>query len=304
MHSTFLKSFIFISILFPLTSEAFIFYTWNLKHLGRERFSTKNVASVLADSDMVVIQEVNTGIEGRTKLREIRDAIKAIAGNENKNICMGISKKPSEGKERYAMLWNQDELVQTDEKANEIKCKENEFANLELTTKHSDEIVREPAYVLVKHKKSGRAILVATVHALPKTNGKTPEKEIPLIFESIDSEAVRIHHAQAKTEHNPLNMAIVAGDFNLSVRNKPFDKAKELGYLPVLTSGPNTSLKKNVRELSKPYDNVLLKVKGKKIHADARVINLYNQFKELEISTIYNNISDHCPIRVDINMNP
>ena len=164
-----------------------------------------------------------------------------------------------------------------------------------------------------------RIFMAATIHALPKGNGKTPEKEIPLIFESVNSEVKRIRAGLAevpKAEHAapekkeravvlPLNIAILAGDFNLSVRNKPFEKAKELGFEPVLSSGPKSSLSKSERELANPYDNIFLKVVGKKVHVNnANVINLYKRFEKLEIDTIYNTISDHCPVRMDVDFDP
>lgn len=298
-------------------AQAFVLYDWNLKHLGRARFSTKNVASVISDGDLVMIQEVNTGIEGRTKLRELRDAVKAIPGNENKKICMGISQRPTGGRERYAMLWNEENLVQVDESGNEIKCKENEFVDLELAKEFQDKIVREPAYILLKDKKSKRLFMASTVHALPNGNGKSPKEEIPLIFQSVDTQQKALVenakeqlskglHAnsgttmKARSPSLPLNISILAGDFNMSVRNAPFNTGRDLGFDSALSSGPKTSLERKRRELSQPYDNVFYRSKGKKVELmSSRVVNLYKEFENLEIDTIYNTISDHCPIRAE-----
>lgn len=299
IHNT-LQILVFVGLTFSNLSQAFILYDWNLKHLGRVRFSTKNVASVISDGDLVLIQEVNTTISGRTKLKELRDAVLAIEGNQKKTLCMGISKKPTGGIERYAMLWNEAELIQVDEKGKELPCDDQKFVELELTAEHAMEIVREPAYVLLKDKKSGRTLLAATVHALPKGNGKTPEKEIPLIFESVATEAARVFGKEYKE-----GVVILGGDFNMSVRNAPFKKGKDLGFEAALSSGPKTSLDSKDRELSMPYDNVFIKSVGKAANFEkANVINLYKKFEDLQQDTIYNTISDHCPLRVEIDLDP
>lgn len=308
------RTLVFFLLFLSSFAHGFILYDWNMKHLGREKFSTRNVASVLADGDLVMIQEVNTGIEGRTKLKQLRDAIKEIPGNEEKKICMGISERPTGGRERYAMLWNEATLVQVDAYGNEIECDENGFAVLPLASAHADGIVREPAYVLLKDKASKRLFMASTVHALPNGNGKSPKEEIPLIFKSIDAEQKSLiktykeqeqgTHAGSKGKERPknlpLNISIIGGDFNMSVRNAPFNEGKDLGFEPILSSGPKTSLEKKRRELSQPYDNVFYRAKGKAVTLkSARVINLYTQFPELQIDTIYNTISDHCPLRAE-----
>ncbi len=304
----------FLLLLVAITSSSghasFAFYTWNMKHLGRTSQNLTRVAEILgggtelADkhklppADLIVLQEVNTTFSGLDKLRKLRKEITARieATTEKKSgtdffLCSAVSPTPTDGIERYAMIWNEKKLHRVSEKAEEIACGETGDSpeKLELTTHLNDKITREPAFAWFRDysSKGQKKFRAFTMHAVPKA--KHPEDEMPLVFQAID------YHTKADER------VVVAGDFNLESTHQAFEEAKK-SFSVIFNDDPATSLKQSKKQLNEPYDNILVKnIKFDRRHKTHKVINLYEVF-DLAPSTTYSQLSDHCPLAAQINL--
>jgi len=272
--------------------DTFSLISWNVKRLGREDFNVKLAASVLKDADLVTLQEVNVNAKGRQALLDIVTQLRSLTGE---SYCFAFSQASEKQYERTAFLWknSQFQFARNDGSAVEEKDCVGKELNAPLQLKHQDKLDREPSVGFFVHRGSGRRIRVASVHLVP--TGKSPQNEVPFVFDSL-----------AEIQ-GPM---IVAGDFNLDGGHSRFKKipddfkeqhkmsdlrtASDLGLLNVFKPGVKTSLSNKYQELSKPYDNMF--TRGFEV-LNQEVINLYDRFPSLKPHDMYEQLSDHCPIR-------
>lgn len=257
--------------------------TWNLKHLGRVSQDLPRVAELLTDSDIVLIQEVNTTKSGATTLSKLA---LLVGGKTGIKFCVALSEVPTDAKERYGVLYREDRISYVTTNGEVLAGCPPYAITLRLGVKGAEKIVREPAVGFFKEKKTGAKFLVSTVHAVPKA--KKPEREIPHVFDAAEEVAGKFP-------------VIVGGDFNLSCSHSAFSGALARGFKPAIPCEVKTSLKQKERAYSQPYDNIF--VRGGVIKSGS-VIDVFSRFEKLSPQEIYKQISDHAPVTVEIEMAP
>ncbi len=249
--------------------------SWNVKHLGRKNEDLDATADLLKMADIVAFQEVNTKPTGQEGLKKIalhlKDKLKVT-------ICEGLSAVPSGAKERYAFLWRDDRVAYVKVDGEVMPHCPPSALTIPVSTKHTGDIVREPALGHFQFRVGEKKFTLASIHLLP--SGKGPQHEVPPLFDIFTD------------VEGPL---IIAGDFNLDARNPVFEKPlTEMKFKAAITDGEKTSLRMNKAERSKAYDNFFFRDFLLEFH---KVIDLHDEFGGREPRDIYDNISDHCPIR-------
>lgn len=256
--------------------------SWNLKHLGRASQDIEAVARTLAlvQPEIIALQEVNTTPSGTEAAWRL---VTLLAEKTKTRFCLGLSVVPSEGRERYAILWKESVFSYvTTSGAVKPACEKFAFT-LPLFIRTAEKIVREPAFATLQHKLTARKIIIASVHLVP--SGKSPQDEVGPAFEALP--------VKGETNFN-IPIALM-GDFNLSAKHPAFAPALQAGFTPVLPHDLKTSLKMKRKEYNKPYDNFF--VRGTHCKG-VGIIDVYALFAEMDARTIYNNLSDHAPIHM------
>ena len=272
----------FVLFLISLSQPGFADFrltTYNTKHLGRDSGDPQKIAAMIAGSDFVALQEVNTGDTGAKALAKVAAELGLL---EKTKFCFALSEIPTDAKERYGAIWREDKISYVTQDGKEIgECPK--FAiTLRLGAKHADKIIREPAVGTFKEKASGAKFVFATIHLIP--TAKHPETEVEPLFDTMDS----LPGKYAK---------IIVGDFNLASSSPSFSNATRRGFLPALSCEVKTSLKLKTKEYSQAYDNIFYR--GCTI-SNASVGNPYVKFPTLTPSQVYRQISDHAPVSATI----
>lgn len=255
--------------------------SWNLKHLGRDKFLYDEVISLLGNSDLIAFQEVNTTRSGSDALNKIARGMTFLTG---KQVCVAFSNVPSgESKERYGYLWLNERIGYVTTKGEVVENCDSEPINVPIASVNTDLIRREPAIGTFIFKPLRQKFIFATVHLRPA--GEKPQDEVAPLFEIFSSTKIPV---------------IVAGDYNLNDTHSAFRAAANLGFGPAFHN-TKTSLgkpKKNASikpGFSKPFDNFWFR--DVKVVA-TKVPYLYDIFGgKVPYERIYNEMSDHCPIR-------
>lgn len=249
--------------------------SWNTKHLGRKAFMEEEAALILRDADIAVFQEVGVNEKGHQALRRLGDILGKRVGD---TMCMALSEVPSGGRERYAYLWRNARVawVRSDG-AVMPDCGDGKSAmTARLGVKHAARIVREPSIATFQDKASRKNFTLASIHLVPTE--KRPETEVEPLFDTLKDIA---------------GVVVVGGDFNLASSAPAFKAARDGGFTAALGGGDRTSIRRKTRELNEAYDN--LWVRGATIRR-AGVVNMLDYLPKVDIGTIYNKISDHCPV--------
>lgn len=266
------------SLLFFIPTSVFAdirLTTWNMKHLGRTAQDLDKVADVLKESDMVLLQEVNSSKSGAAALSDLNRRIRDKSGAR---FCIGLSEIPTDAKERYGMLWREDKLAYVTTSGKPLDSCPEFAVTLRLGAKSADKIMREPAVGLFLEKSTKRKFWAITIHTVP--TAKHPAAEVPYVFDTAQDIAGKLP-------------AIVAGDFNLSCADPSFKMALLSGFKPALPCEVKTSFKRSAKAMSAAYDNIL--VRGLPT-GGATVVNLYARFPELSAKEVFNDLSDHAPV--------
>ncbi len=245
-------------------------YSWNIANFGESKNSKEIefIAAQIKEADLVAIQEVSVMGAGAAAVARLADEL-----NRKGNHWDYVLSQPTTGagSERYAFLW----------KTAKMSLVGNVW-NVEVQGL-ADKIDREPC--LAKFRTNGRQFVIANFHALPVT--KNPAQEIPHI------EA--LHNVYQKEN------LIIAGDFNLSEKNKAFDGLKSKKYSPVLKN-QRTSLRKTIEPngnyLSQEYDNIFIE-NAPFVVLRSGINDFVPQVKTLARA---NEISDHLPIWCELQM--
>ncbi len=264
-------------------SKTLTVISWNVKHLGRQLFDPRQAAPILADADIVALQEVNTKENGVKALKGIAEQLQTLMGER---ICMGLTDVPTEeDRERYAYLWKNSRVAYVKTNGEIMEDCPPTAITIRLGVSNAKSIQREPAFGTFYFKPTAKQFLLSSIHLVPTE--KQPQNEVAPLFQTFS--AVALTH--------PI---IVAGDYNLDSSHPSFLVAREMGFHAAMV-GVKTSLKRNQRQLHMPYDNFwYLSIR---LVGTPSVINLYDVFTEKSQREIYKNLSDHCPIRGQFEFN-
>ncbi|MBP5295773.1 MAG: hypothetical protein J6Y94_00375 [Bacteriovoracaceae bacterium] len=266
--------------------------SWNTKHLGRANFSYQDASILLANLDLIALQEVNTTSAGAQALRNLQQAVGQLTHDK---WCSIISPVPTDARERYAFLWRERAIALASNEA-EVKSAEcPQAAELAvLQPNKAAEIIREPAGAYFYAKDDQRFLYLASIHLVP--TAKKPEREVPFLAQSMATQV-----AQDKI---PGLMAMVAGDFNLASSHTAFAPWAAAGWQAALPGTVKTSLQQKQKAFSKAYDNVWWWDAERGCQMFYQVINPYQVFPTKSPPEVYREISDHAPIMIRYHQRP
>jgi len=265
--------------------------SWNTKHLGRANFSYADASALLANYDLIALQEVNTTSSGQQALQTLQQSLRDLTGE---NWCSIISGVPSGARERYGFLWRERAIALAARSAAQVlalcpQAEEKAF----LLDKYEDKIVREPAAAYFYAKDDQRFILLASVHLVP--TAKKPQLEVPWLWQTL---AAEVALAEKHDRTAPAPIFLVAGDYNLSSGHPSFQIWRKNHWQAALPGQIKTSLKQNLRALNQAYDNVWWWEENPACQMSYEVRNPYNIFPQMAVRKIYRDISDHAPIGI------
>jgi deoxyribonuclease-1-like protein len=243
--------------------------SWNLYNFGRTKDDREIsvAAKTLRDADLVAAQEIVTSPPGAQAIGKLDRALNRTGAAWDYRTSRPTT---GPGTEKYAFLW----------KPSRLRL----LGQAWLEASLADSLDREPYLARFKHRKSGRTLLVASLHAVPSS--KDPGREVALL-NRLDW--------QYKTDH-----VVLVGDFNLDEDDSAFDELRGLGYTAVLDNQP-TSLRRKRRDgpdghLASEYDNIfyetapLRKLRG-------GVLDFTPRFSSLKEAR---SLSDHLPVYTDV----
>ena len=243
--------------------------TWNLYNFGRSKDNQEMafIAEAVRDYDVVAIQEVSTGPPGPQAVARLVDELDRRGFDWDYRISDPTT---GDGPERYAYVW----------KTSRARL----VGRAWLESSLADPIDREPYMARFEDRNGGGQMLVASIHAVPRS--KDPEREVRLLD--------RLHGRYA-SDH-----LVLLGDFNLDEDDEAFDGLYRLGYIKVLDDQP-TSLRRKRRDepnghLANEYDNIFVEAPVLRISRGG-VADFTTSFETLRQAR---RISDHLPVHVDI----
>ncbi|MDO6686644.1 MULTISPECIES: endonuclease/exonuclease/phosphatase family protein [unclassified Agarivorans] len=238
--------------------------SWNIRDLGQSKNDAEIavIAKILANSDIVAVQEVVAGSGGPDAVDKLLVALQ----KENKDwMAVTSDKTTGVGTERYTYFWRYSKVDRVDTPENG------------LSAVLSDNVDREP--YLQTFYIGGERIAIASFHAVPKNKG--PEKEIvqlPTLFPLVKDAR-----------------AIVLGDFNLGFDHEAFDTLRSIGMKSHIRGKTSLKMKrKDGEHLNHPYDNVFTE------HVevcDAGIIDFTSSYETLKDARY---ISDHLPVWIHL----
>jgi len=264
--------------------NSLIVSSWNTKHLGRDNFDYNSASELIRNYDIIALQEVNTTESGAKALNRLKLFLQQKTGEL---WCSALSLIPTDSiRERYAYLWKDSRLSWVNRSGKVVlRCPTNHMTS-KLVEFNQSKIVREPSIATFIVKGSRYKFKLASVHLVPTK--KKPQKEVPYLFAAFNPSKVPI---------------IVAGDFNLSADHKAFDSIKKQGWINALSGRQRTSLRSKTRTLYQPYDNFWIWDRNYYATRCSRKIgvkDLYTFFPKLPTKSVYNQISDHSPIFLQV----
>jgi endonuclease/exonuclease/phosphatase family metal-dependent hydrolase len=257
----------------PVEGSQLRLVTWNLYNFGRSKDDREIafIAEVVRGADLVAVQEVSTGPAGAQAVARLDAALDRTGFAWDYRISDPTT---GDGTERYAFLW----------KPSRVRLVGRPW--LEETL--AERIDREPFCARFEQRSTGERVLVASLHAVPRS--KDPETEIALLDEL---------HRRYADDHVAL-----LGDFNLDGADEAFGGLRRAGYRAVLT-GQATSLRRKRRDepeghLANPYDNIFYETAPLRV-GRAGVVDFTTAFEGLRDAR---RISDHLPVYVDLDWAP
>lgn len=243
--------------------------TWNLANFGRTKDAEEIgvAAETLRDFDLVAVQEVVTSPPGAQAIGALDQALDRTGFAWDYRISNPTT---GPGTERYAFLW----------KPSRVRL----LGRAWLEASLADSLDREPYLARFEHRATGQRLLVASLHAVPRS--KNPAREVALLD--------RLHQ-QYESDH-----LVLLGDFNLDEDDPAFDALRRLGYAAVLDDRP-TSLRRIRRDgpeghLANEYDNIFLET-GPLRASRAGTIDFTPHFSSLREAR---SLSDHLPVYADV----
>ena len=264
--------------------------SWNTKHLGRANFSYAAASALLANFDLVALQEINTTPSGVQALQELQQALRDLT---KENWCSIVSGVPTDARERYAFLWRDRSiaLVERSHLQTVRSCPQAAEEAFLLAT-YAHKIVREPAGAYFYAKDDQRLIFLASVHLVP--TAKKPQLEVPWLWQTLHAEVQSL--AASPKDRSPV--WLVAGDFNLASSDPSFKIWQQHQWRPALPGTAKTSLRQKQKALHQAYDNVWWWDQTAACQMSYQVVNPYEVFPRMPAAQIYREISDHAPIGI------
>jgi len=243
--------------------------TWNLYNFGRTKDDREIAvaARTLRDADLVAAQEIVTSPPGAQAIGKLDAALDRTGFEWDYRISDPTT---GDGTERYAFLW----------KPSRVRL----VGQAWLESSLAGPIDREPYLARFEHRQTGQRVLVASLHAVPRS--KDPAREVVLLD--------RLHQ-----KYTPDHLLIL-GDFNLDEDDEAFDALRRLGYRAVLDDQA-TSLRRSADpgpdgHLANEYDNIFVEA-GPLRAARSGVLDFTSQFPSLKDAR---SLSDHLPVFVDV----
>lgn len=243
--------------------------SWNIRDLGRSKNDSEiaAMAETLREADLVAIQEVVTSPPGAQAVARLDAALDRTGFQWDYRISDPTT---GDGTERYAFLW----------KPSRVRLIGRPWLEASLASS----IDREPFCGRFEHRRTGRRLLVASLHAVPRS--KDPAHEI-----------VQLPRLHQRYEADHL---VVVGDFNLDEDDAAFDALRTAGFAQVLDDQP-TSLRRKRRDgpqghLANEYDNIFYEAAPLRV-ARSGISDFTHAFPTLRQARA---ISDHVPLFADI----
>lgn len=243
--------------------------SWNIRDLGRSKNDAEigAMAQTLRGADLVAVQEVVTSPAGAQAVARLDAALDRTGFEWDYRLSDPTT---GDGTERYAFLW----------KPSRVRL----IGQPWLEGSLSATIDREPFCGRFEHRRTGERLLLASLHAVPRS--KDPEHEI---------RQLPALHRQYGDDH-----VIIAGDFNLDEDDVAFDDLRALGYGQVLDDQP-TSLRRKRRDgplghFANEYDNMFYETSPLRVRQSG-VMDFTQRFETLRSARA---ISDHVPLYADV----
>ena len=252
----------------PVADGPIVLASWNVANLGGSKDAAEILvmAETLRGFDLVAVQEVVTSPAGADAVARLDAALDRTGAAWDYVISNSTSGR---GTERYAFLW----------KPSAVQIVGRPWLDARL-----DPLVdREPFLARFEARASGRGLLVASFHAVPKS--KDPALENRLLYQ-----------LEADYPHDDL---VVAGDFNLDAADSAFDPLRQAGFRAAL-AGEATTLKMFPSETGETransYDNLFYESDALR-PLRVGVADFSARFPTLKAARA---VSDHLPVWMEI----
>jgi endonuclease/exonuclease/phosphatase family metal-dependent hydrolase len=243
--------------------------SWNIRDLGRSKNAAEIavMAQTLRNADLVAIQEVVTSPPGAQAVARLDAALDRTGFQWDYRLSDPTT---GDGTERYAFLW----------KPSRVRIVGRPWLEESLAAT----IDREPFCGRFENRRTGERLLVASLHAVPRS--KDPEHEIRQLPDL---------HRQYGDDH-----IVIVGDFNLDEDDAAFDGLRALGYGQVLDDQP-TSLRRKRRDgpmghFANEYDNIFYESTPLRVRQSG-IMDFTRRFETLRAAR---RISDHVPLYADV----
>lgn len=214
-----------------MATDTLTLLSWNIRDFGRtkDEAEIKWIARIVAEADIVAIQEVVAGYGGAQAVARLADQLNRMGHAWEYSISPPTRSSPGR-QERYAFLWKKDQVQVLGRPALEMAL--------------DPYIEREPYVACFKAAQD--TFCVVNFHAV--TLAAQPEQEIRYLY----------FFPRAYPEVS----LIFAGDYNLPEAHEVFDALKQKGYRPALVQ-QKTTLRRSESSsygsyFSNAFDNILL----------------------------------------------
>ncbi|WP_372366044.1 endonuclease/exonuclease/phosphatase family protein [Candidatus Uabimicrobium sp. HlEnr_7] len=275
---------IFIIFFSLVIAEEIEVTTWNLGNFGATKLENQDVmdkvVTVLEDSDVICLQEINQIVDVRGDNRNsaeiLKDQLSQKTGVEWKLTLSGVTGEGGK-KERYAFLWK-DGL--------------GKLVNSEIVRFNSEALQTERGYFSVNFDFRGVPIRMVSLHA--KASGRVAERKLQ--WEEMANDFINLPQA---------TKLLVMGDLNMEHNNnfeRNFSPFFDLQLETALRKGDLTTLKKDTVVdgvfLAKQVDYVFSKnVAINSANTEDFVDKFFRFGDDVDIAEA-NKVSDHLPVSV------
>lgn len=260
-----------VILTYTATAQTFTLCTWNIQNMGKSKQASQinMMAKTLEQCDLIALQEINTGSDGKQKVVELTTALNKIKKVYFYSVSDATNSDNPHENERYAYIWNGEKVKQQ--------------RTFHLDKNFAASIVREPYmgyFAVGKH-----TFTVVNFHAVPKK--KQPQQEIAKF-------------KQFGRYYQKQNLVFL-GDLNTPPTDEVFNPLKQKGY-DYYPKNQATTLRQDYKpndQLANPYDHIwwpnnLGKVKK------AEIIPFYKSFgSDMKAAR---KLSDHVPVKITVQL--
>lgn len=260
-----------VILTYTATAQTFTLCTWNIQNMGKSKQAKQidMMAKNLDQCDLIALQEINTGSDGKQKVVELTTALNKIKRVFYYSVSEATNSDNPHENERYAYIWNGDKVKQQ--------------RTFHLDKHFAESIVREPymGYFSVgKH-----TFTIVNLHAVPKK--KQPQKELAKF-----KQFGRYYQKQT---------LIFLGDLNTPPTDEVFNPLKQKGY-DYYPKNQATTLRQDYKpndQLANPYDHIWWPKQFGKVKK-AEIIPFYKSFgADMKAAR---KLSDHVPVKITVQL--